>query len=595
MVVTNQANFGPGTLRTILPTAKNGDVITFAISGLLTNINSGGFVISNNVSIMGPGPGVLTILCTNWVNAVVASSGSTSSISGLTFTHCGTAIRNFGNLTMSNCVFTGNYSSGGNLNFNNGSSGGNASGGCGAIYNSNVLSVVNSQFMNNGAGGGGWGSPVPQYEIYGPNAYTTGGNGGNGADGGAVYDAGSVSFRNCTFSGNTAGNGGWGGYGASGTGTPAGGTHGNSPGPGYTGGNGGNGGNGGAVFTLTGAKFVNCTFYGNTAGAGGPGGPGGNAYLPGGYHIPYTGGNGGVGGNAGSCGSIYCTGVCQLVACTFNNNSAGTGGSGGNGGNGSSDLSGNSGPGGSGGNAGTGGSGGALYGPRTSSTNFICQNVLVAGNSYGYSGGAGSAGGNGGGHLTGTQGTNGIGAADGAAADVSGYFLSRGHNFVGISDGSSGFTNNAHNDLVGSGSAMDPMLNGLSDNGGPVYTCALQPGSPALDAGDDSLLGSPWFLASDARGYPRKLGAHVDIGAYEFPQLSLPVLVYATVTPNGVLLSVTNTPGVTFEVLGTPDLTLPVPNWDTLGQMNEVSQGVFQWVDTGYSDNDARFFQVTSP
>ncbi len=593
LVVTNLANNGPGTLRTLLPTARNGDVITFAVTGLITNINGGGFVISNNLSIVGPGPDVLTILCTNWYAGFVVNSGATSSISGLTITHCGIAVRNSGSLTVSNCGFTGNYASGGSVNLSNGSSGGSGSGG-GAIYNLGVLMAVNSQFFNNGAGGGGWGSPIPQYELYGPNAYTTGGNGGNGGSGGAIYDVGTASFQSCTFGGNTAGNGGWGGYGESGTGSYASGSHGVNPGPGYTGGNGGEGGHGGAVFTATGAKFVNCTFFGNTAGAGGPGGPGGNAYLPNNYYAPYVGGHGGNAGNAGS-GTIYCTGTCQIVACTFFNNSAGSGGSAGNGGNGSTDLSGNGGSGGSGGNAGYGGSGGAIYGPRTSGADFTFQNVLIAGNSYGYAGSAGSAGSSSGSNIIGTPGTNGLGSVEGTGPDLSGFFTSHGHNLVSLGDGSAGFTNNVRGDIVGNGSAIDAMVNGLADNGGPVNTCSLQAGSPALDAGDDALLGSPWFLTTDARGYARKSGAHVDIGAYEFAVLSTPVIGHVSMTVDGAQLTVTNTPGVTFEVFGTTDLTLPAANWDDLGPMNEVTPGVFQWTDTSYGDYDSRFFRLRSP
>lgn len=389
LVVTSLAKSGAGSLRATLASAQNGDVITFAVTGTITNISSGGFVISNSVSLVGPGPGELTIMCTNWYPGLVVSGG-TSSISGLTFYHCGGAVNNSGYLTESNCVFINNYASNGGITGLNGGPGFAGSGG-GAIYNLGLLTAVNCQFFNNGAGAGGLGCPIPPYEFYSFTAYTTGGNGAGGGSGGAVYDLGTASFLNCTFGGNTAGDGGMGGWGESGTGNYASGSHGINPGPGFAGGNGGDGGNGGAVFTAHGAKFVNCTFFGNTAGAGCSGGPGGNAYLPPNYYYPYAGGNGGNAGNAGS-GTIYCTGACQLVACTFYNNSAGAGGNAGNGGNGSTDLSGNGGPGGSGGNAGFGGSGGAIYGPRSSGTNFLLQNVLIADNSYGYSGAAGSAG-----------------------------------------------------------------------------------------------------------------------------------------------------------------------------------------------------------
>ena len=47
------------------------------------------------------------------------------------------------------------------------------------------------------------------------------------------------------------------------------------------------------------------------------------------------------------------------------------------------------------------------------------------------------------------------------------------------------------NNLVEDGSCLsgglfgDPALGPLVDNGGPTWTCALQPGSPAIDAGDN--------------------------------------------------------------------------------------------------------------
>jgi hypothetical protein len=102
LVVTNQANTGPGTLRTLLPTARNGDVITFAVTGFITNISSGGFVISNNISIVGPGSNLLTITGTNRNRAFQVINGATSSISGLTFYSCSGTIISSGNLSVSN-------------------------------------------------------------------------------------------------------------------------------------------------------------------------------------------------------------------------------------------------------------------------------------------------------------------------------------------------------------------------------------------------------------------------------------------------------------------------------------------------------------
>jgi hypothetical protein len=61
----------------------------------------------------------------------------------------------------------------------------------------------------------------------------------------------------------------------------------------------------------------------------------------------------------------------------------------------------------------------------------------------------------------------------------------------------------------------DPKLGMLASNGGLTQTMALLTGSPAIDAGADSVLGSPLNLTTDQRGMQRKSGAHVDIGAFE--------------------------------------------------------------------------------
>jgi hypothetical protein len=61
----------------------------------------------------------------------------------------------------------------------------------------------------------------------------------------------------------------------------------------------------------------------------------------------------------------------------------------------------------------------------------------------------------------------------------------------------------------------DPRLGPLQDNGGPTFTMALLPGSPAVDAGDAALL--PAGTAYDQRGpgFSRVVGGRLDIGAFE--------------------------------------------------------------------------------
>ncbi len=83
-------------------------------------------------------------------------------------------------------------------------------------------------------------------------------------------------------------------------------------------------------------------------------------------------------------------------------------------------------------------------------------------------------------------------------------FNDRGHNLffstLGIDDGV------VASDIVG----LDPKLGPLASNGGPTKTHALLKGSPAINAGDDSI--AP---PTDQRGVKRPQGSHVDIGAYE--------------------------------------------------------------------------------
>jgi hypothetical protein len=59
----------------------------------------------------------------------------------------------------------------------------------------------------------------------------------------------------------------------------------------------------------------------------------------------------------------------------------------------------------------------------------------------------------------------------------------------------------------------------LADNGGPTQTMALLPGSPAIDAGDNTVA-SEWDQRG--RGYPRIVNGIIDIGAFEFQGTTAP-------------------------------------------------------------------------
>jgi hypothetical protein len=60
----------------------------------------------------------------------------------------------------------------------------------------------------------------------------------------------------------------------------------------------------------------------------------------------------------------------------------------------------------------------------------------------------------------------------------------------------------------------DPMLGPLQDNGGPTFTHALLPGSPAINAGDPNFVPPPYY---DQRGpgFDRVRSNRIDVGAFE--------------------------------------------------------------------------------
>lgn len=71
----------------------------------------------------------------------------------------------------------------------------------------------------------------------------------------------------------------------------------------------------------------------------------------------------------------------------------------------------------------------------------------------------------------------------------------------------------------------DPLLGPLQDNGGPTLTHALLPGSPAIDAGNNT---SNLDFDQRGEGFARVVGAAADIGAFETQQLYvLPTLAKA--------------------------------------------------------------------
>ncbi len=90
--------------------------------------------------------------------------------------------------------------------------------------------------------------------------------------------------------------------------------------------------------------------------------------------------------------------------------------------------------------------------------------------------------------------------------DLFGSLTSSGYNLIGNTEGGSGFR---RSDLLN----IDPRLGPLRDNGGPTFTHALLPGSPAIDRGHPKT--DPEGFDQRGEGFPRVVGGRVDIGAFE--------------------------------------------------------------------------------
>jgi len=104
------------------------------------------------------------------------------------------------------------------------------------------------------------------------------------------------------------------------------------------------------------------------------------------------------------------------------------------------------------------------------------------------------------------------GASGGNLVNLAGGFASLGHNLSDdVAGGDAGTGPGGILNGAGDQRNTDPKLGPLQDNSGPTLTHALLPDSLAINAGDDAV-----NLSTDQRGLPRKQGAHVDIGAFEF-------------------------------------------------------------------------------
>src|SRR5712672_1193742 len=110
--------------------------------------------------------------------------------------------------------------------------------------------------------------------------------------------------------------------------------------------------------------------------------------------------------------------------------------------------------------------------------------------------------------------------------------------------------------LIGTGDQIntDPLLGPLQDNGGPTFTHALLPGSPAIDAGDPSFAPPPSF---DQRGpgFDRVSGSRIDIGSFEVQVGGTPTPTPTSTATGTASPTPTSTPTATATASPTPTST----------------------------------------
>ncbi len=150
-------------------------------------------------------------------------------------------------------------------------------------------------------------------------------------------------------------------------------------------------------------------------------------------------------------------------------------------------------------------------------------------------------------------------------------------------------TDGTNNVIVwGIGAEGDQRLHGFDGNTGAVVfngggSNELMAGTRRFSTGIAAR--GRIFVAADNRVY-----------AFKLPSANVTAinLVSPTMLPNGAFqFGFTNTAGLNFTVLGSPDLSST--NWSTMGTATEVSPGQYQFTDPQTTNSAARFYRVSSP
>ena len=197
------------------------NIITFApnVTGTITLLGSSGGRLDSsngNLTIQGPGAGVLAVSGGNNSQVFNLSGGNTYAISGLTITGGGNtgggvSIGAGDIATLTNDTISGNSATTGGGIYNAGTlvltgctlTGNTATGHAGALDNIGTATLNNCTLSGNSAPSGGAGGIANEGGTLTLNYTTLSGNNA-GKNGGAITNKATVTLNNCTLSGNSA-------------------------------------------------------------------------------------------------------------------------------------------------------------------------------------------------------------------------------------------------------------------------------------------------------------------------------------------------------------------------------------------------------
>jgi hypothetical protein len=213
--VTSPKDGGPGSLRQAIANAAPGDSILFLLRLPATIALSSTLVITQDVTVLGPGADWLTVMRSAATNTplfrVFDVEAGTVTLAGITISNgvafdastfvdnVGGGIFNCGTLTVSNCVVSGNLAptSGPSTNQSIGFGGG--------IFTTEAsqLTVINSTFSGNTASAAGGGICTFEAMPFIAMGCTISGNTAGIQGGGINYQGHVGTIQNCTIANNT--------------------------------------------------------------------------------------------------------------------------------------------------------------------------------------------------------------------------------------------------------------------------------------------------------------------------------------------------------------------------------------------------------